>query len=169
MFLSPKRRIAREVASDTLFPDLPPRAATNAMYNALSAARAALADVGGPATGVLRTDRTHIYIPDDVPVVVDLEVHERALSAALGMAPGEGRDAALVEVLSEERVLLGRRGLRRLGAPATRKPRAGPPGGPPGPGPGPFLGLGQSGVRMSSRRGKAMPPTTLPPRRPLSP
>ena len=106
VFLSPKRRIAREVASDTLFPDLPPRAATNAMYNALSAARAALADVGGPATGVLRTDRTHIYIPDDAPVVVDLELHERALSAALGMPPGEGRDAALVEVLSEERVLL---------------------------------------------------------------
>ena len=85
---------------------LPPRAATNAMYNALSAARAALADVGGPATGVLRTDRTHIYIPDDAPVVVDLELHERALSAALGMPPGEGRDAALVDVLSEERVLL---------------------------------------------------------------
>jgi predicted ATPase/DNA-binding SARP family transcriptional activator len=106
VFLSPKRRVAREVASDTLFPDLPPRAATNAMYNALSAARAALADLGGPATRVLRADRTHIYVPDDAPVVVDLEVHERALRTALGMAPGEGRDAALVDVLSEERVLL---------------------------------------------------------------
>jgi DNA-binding SARP family transcriptional activator len=106
VFLSPKRRITKEVASDTLFPDLAPRAATNAMYNALSAARAALADLGGPATGVLRTDRTHIYIPDDAPVLVDLEFHERALSTALEMPAGDGRDAALVEVLSEERVLL---------------------------------------------------------------
>ncbi len=76
------------------------------MYNALSAARAVLANVGGPATGVLRTDRTHIYIADDAPVVVDLEVHECAIRTALGMAPGEGLDAALVDVLSEERVLL---------------------------------------------------------------
>ena len=38
VFLSPKRRISKEVASDTLFRDLAPRAATNAMYNALSAA-----------------------------------------------------------------------------------------------------------------------------------
>ena len=106
VFLSPKRRISKEVASDTLFGDLAPRAATNAMYNALSAARAVLAELGGPAAGILRTDRTHIYIPDDAPVEVDLELHERALSAALEMAPGDGRDAALVDVLSEERVLL---------------------------------------------------------------
>jgi predicted ATPase/DNA-binding SARP family transcriptional activator len=106
VFLSPRRRIAREVASDTLFPDLAPRAATNAMYNALSAARAVLADLGGPAAGVLRSDRTHVYVPPDVPVEVDLELHERALSAALQMPPGEGRDAALVEALSEQRALL---------------------------------------------------------------
>ena len=49
VFLSPKRRISKEVASDTLFGDLAPRAATNALYNALSAARAVLAELGGPA------------------------------------------------------------------------------------------------------------------------
>ncbi len=106
VFLSPKRRISKEVASDTLFRDLAPRAATNALNNALSAARAVLAGLGDGATGILCTDRTHIYIPDDAPVAVDLELHECALRTALGMAHGDGRDAALVDVLSEERVLL---------------------------------------------------------------
>ena len=106
VFLSPKRRISKEVASDTLFGDLPPRATANALYNALSAARAVLSELGEPAAGVLKTDRMHIYIPHDAPVAVDLERHECALSAALGMPPGDGRDAALVNVLSEERVLL---------------------------------------------------------------
>ncbi len=106
VFLSPKRRISREVASDTLFRDLAPRAATNALNNALSAARAVLTGLRGTSGGILRTDRTHIYIPDDAPVAVDLELHEHALRATLEMAPGDGRDAALVEVLSEERVLL---------------------------------------------------------------
>jgi DNA-binding SARP family transcriptional activator len=46
VFLSPKRPIAREVAADTLFHDLAPGAASNAMYNALSAARAVLAGLG---------------------------------------------------------------------------------------------------------------------------
>ncbi len=106
VLLSPRRRISKEVASDTLFRDLAPRAATNALYNALSAARAVLAGLGGTAAGILCTDRTHIYIPDDAPVEIDLELHESALRAALGMAPGDGRDATLVDVLREERVLL---------------------------------------------------------------
>ena len=88
VFLSPRRRIAREVASDTLFLDLAPRASTNAMYNALSAARAVLAELGGPAAGMLRTDRTHIYVPPEVPVEVDLALHEHALSAALRFPRG---------------------------------------------------------------------------------
>ncbi len=106
VFLSPTRRIPKEVASDTLFGDLAPRAATNALYNALSAARAVLVALGGTAAGILCTDRTHIYIPADAPVLVDLELHECALRAALEMAPGEGRDTALVELLGEHRVLL---------------------------------------------------------------
>ena len=106
VLLSPKRRISKEAASDTLFGDLAPRAATNAMYNALSGARSVLAGLGGPADGMLRTDRTHLYVPGDAPVEVDLDLHEGALSAALQMPPGAGRDAALVEVLTEERGLL---------------------------------------------------------------
>jgi hypothetical protein len=46
VFLRPKRPIAREVAADTLFHDLAPGAASNAMYNALSAALAVLAGLG---------------------------------------------------------------------------------------------------------------------------
>ena len=106
LFLSPKRRISKEVASDTLFRDLAPRAATNAMYNALSAARAVLANLGDPARELLCTDRTHVFILPDAPLNVDLEVHERALSAALSMDPGADRDAVLVHVLGEHRVLL---------------------------------------------------------------
>ena len=106
VLLSPKRRISEEAASDTLFGDLAPRAATNAMYNALSGARSVLAGLGGPAAGMLRTDRTHLYVPGDAPVVVDLDLHEGALSAALQMPPGAGRDAVLVELLAEERGLL---------------------------------------------------------------
>jgi predicted ATPase/DNA-binding SARP family transcriptional activator len=106
VFLSPRRRISKEVASDTLFGYLAPRAATNALNNALSAARTVLIGLGDGGAGILCTDRTHIYIPDDAAVVVDLELHERALHTALGMAPGGGRDAALVDALSEERVLV---------------------------------------------------------------
>jgi DNA-binding SARP family transcriptional activator len=106
LFLSPRHRIARELASDTLFGDLAPGAGANALNNALSAARAVLADLGGPAAGLLCTDRTHIYVSPDTPVEVDLEVHLGALNAALGMAPGDARDAALVDVTSEQRVLL---------------------------------------------------------------
>ena len=106
VFLSPKHRIAREVACDTLFGDLAPGAAANALHNAVSAARAVLADLGGLAVGLVRTDRTHIYVPLDAPVEVDLEVHRKAFNVALSMAPGDGRDAALVDVVSERRVLL---------------------------------------------------------------
>jgi predicted ATPase/DNA-binding SARP family transcriptional activator len=106
VFLSPGHRISKEVASDALFRDLAPGAATNALYNALSAARAVLAELGGPAKGMISTDRTYIYIPSDAPVEVDLEVHEGALSDALRMEPGDGSDTALVEALSENRTLL---------------------------------------------------------------
>jgi hypothetical protein len=40
-------------------------------------------------------------------VLVDLERHERALRVALEVPPGDARDAALVDVLSECRPLLG--------------------------------------------------------------
>ncbi len=106
VFLTSGRRISKDVASDILFRDLAPASATTALYNALSAARAVLAQLGSPAKGIICTDRTHIYVPNDAPVEVDLEGHDEALRTALGMEPGGGRDIALVEVLSENRTLL---------------------------------------------------------------
>ena len=169
VFLSPRRRISREVASDTLFRDLAPRAATNAMYNALSAARAVLVGTGRPGgRDPLHRPHPHLH-PRDAPVVVDLELHECALRAALGMAPGEGRDAALVDVLSEHEcssedeayadwALRPRESLelaRQEARLALARDRS--------------SGFGQAQRRsMSSKRGRRSPPTTLPPRRPPS-
>ena len=106
VFLSPKRRISREAASDVLFPDIAPRAAANALYNALSAARAVLSDLGGPATALLVADHTNIYISSRAPVEVDLDTHEVSIQAALGMEPGADRDTRLTLALSEDGTLL---------------------------------------------------------------
>ena len=104
VLLSPKRRIAREVASEVLFPHLAPRSAANALYNALSSARAVLSVFGGPA--ILVADRTDIYISAAAPLSVDLELHERSIQAALAMQPGTDRDTALTHTLSEQGSLL---------------------------------------------------------------
>jgi DNA-binding SARP family transcriptional activator len=106
VFLSPKRRISREVASDLLFPDPAPRAVANALYNALSCARAVLSDLGGPATTLLVADHTNIYISPSAPVEVDLDVHEKSLQTALGMEPGADRDTGLTLALLEDGGLL---------------------------------------------------------------
>jgi len=106
VLLSPGRRISREVATETLFGYLGPRASANAMYNALSMARGVLAALGGPAAAMLGTDRTHIFISPGAPVEVDLEFHQKALRAALQMPPGPDRDDALAQALCEEGVLL---------------------------------------------------------------
>ncbi len=104
--LSPKRRVPREVASDVLFPDLAPRAAANALYSALSSARAVLADLGGPATALLTADHGHIYISPNAPVEVALDLDETSLRAALGMGPGADRDTGLTLALAEDGTLL---------------------------------------------------------------
>ena len=106
VFLSPKRQVTREVATDTLFGNLAPQAATNAMYNALSSARSTLSVLGHGAAGILAANRTSIYISPTAAIDVDLERHEKALETALRMSPGAGRDSALVQALSEEGVLL---------------------------------------------------------------
>ena len=106
VFLSPTRRISKEVASDTLFGDLAPRAATNALYNALSAARAVLVALGGTAAGILCTDRTHVYIPADAPVLVDLELHECALRRRSSWRPGRAATPPSWNCWGEHRVLL---------------------------------------------------------------
>ena len=104
VLLSPQRRISREVASDILFSELPPQSAANALYNALWSARAVLSDLGGPA--ILIASRRDIYIPSGAPVEVDLELYERSMEAALAMQPGDDRDIALTEALSEQGTLL---------------------------------------------------------------
>ena len=136
VLLSPKRRVAREAAGDTLFGDIAPRASANALRNALSAARAVLGELG-PAAGLLRTDRTHMYVPSDVPLEVDLEQHEAALRDAVRLPPGDERDAALSLALSERGVLLEDQPYEEWSL-RPRRARAGPSGGPPGSGPGPF-------------------------------
>ena len=95
VFLSPQRRISREVACDTLFRDLGSRAAAGALYNAVSSARGVLTALGEPAAAVLGTGRAGIYIPPTAAVEVDLDLHEEALGAALRMEPGSTRDEAL--------------------------------------------------------------------------
>ena len=62
VLLSPNRRMAREVASDTLFGDLAPRAAANAMYDALSSARATLSALGHGTAEILLANRASVYI-----------------------------------------------------------------------------------------------------------
>jgi predicted ATPase/DNA-binding SARP family transcriptional activator len=106
LFLSPRRRIPREVACDILFGDFTPRAASSALYNAVSSARGVLAALGEPAAAVLGTDRTDIFISPAAAIEVDLDVHEQAIAVALGMGPGPGRDHALVTALAEQGVLL---------------------------------------------------------------
>ncbi len=104
VLLSPKRHISRGVASDTLFRDLAPPAASNALYNAISSARKVLGDLSATAATVLGADRAEIYISPAVEV--DLELHVKALHGALGLQPGLDRDDALVRALSEDGILL---------------------------------------------------------------
>jgi predicted ATPase/DNA-binding SARP family transcriptional activator len=106
VFLSPQRRISRDVACDTLFRDLGPRAAPGALYNAVSSARSVLAALGEPAAAILGTDRAGIYVPPTAAIEVDLDSHEQALGAALRMEPGATRDEALARALSEQGILL---------------------------------------------------------------
>ena len=154
VFLSPKRRVTREIASDTLFGILAPQAAANAMYNALSSARSTLSALGHGAADILVADRMSVYISTTTPIDLDLERHENALATALRMTPGHARDGVLVEALSVEGVLLEddlyaewsasrRQGLemaRQDARLALARDRS--------------LGFGRSGPKVSSRLGK---------------
>ncbi len=100
VLVSPGRRISREAACEALFPSLSLEAAAHSLYKAQSMARTALKQLGPEAAGLLRADRSQIWADPAVSLIVDLDVHERALRAALQVLPGQARDAALVEVLS---------------------------------------------------------------------
>ncbi|HTW06388.1 MAG TPA: AAA family ATPase [Acidimicrobiales bacterium] len=106
VMLSPGRRVGREAVGDVLFANLGPAAAANAFSKALSMARAALIPLGEEASKLLRADRAHIWVPAEVPVELDLVIHENALRAALSMGPGVLRDEALSAALTEDRALL---------------------------------------------------------------
>jgi DNA-binding SARP family transcriptional activator len=143
VMLSAARSVGREVAYDVLFANLGSTAASNALSRALSLAKSALDQ---EASGLLRADRTHIWLVKEIPIDIDLEHHEEALRSALSMEPGSSRDEALSRVLTEERVLLEdepyadwvfrARGSR---LPAPKGARSWP-----GTGPGARRGLGQT-------------------------
>ena len=67
-------------------------------------ARATLAELGGPASGLLQADLDHIWAAPEAEV--DAEVTEHALRAALQMPPGRVRDERLVTALADEGDLL---------------------------------------------------------------
>jgi DNA-binding SARP family transcriptional activator len=75
--LSPSHRLGREVARDLLFPQLATVASAKALSKALSLAREALAPLGPAADALLRTDRTNIWVGDELLLDVDAEAHER--------------------------------------------------------------------------------------------
>ena len=103
---SPGRRLTRDAACEALFPSLSPDAKAHALHKAQSMARTVLGQLGGQARGLLCADRAEIWAATDLILRVDLDAYETALRAALAAAPGQGRDDALVEALSNKGILL---------------------------------------------------------------
>jgi class 3 adenylate cyclase len=106
LFLSPGRRVSRDVACEELFPGLGAHAASRALSKALSLARGVLSQLGEPTAGLLQADLGHIWASSEAAVDIDLEAHEEALRAALAIGPGQGRDDRLVAALADEEDLL---------------------------------------------------------------
>jgi len=104
VLVSPGRRVTRDLACEELFGDLDPRAAARAVSKALSMARAALAGLAEPGLALLEADLNHIWAAPSV--LVDADVHEAALRAALAVAPGQDRDDMLSTALAEDGELL---------------------------------------------------------------
>ena len=104
VLVSPGRRISRDRVCEELFPNLDPHAAARSVSKALSMARATLAELGGPAAGLLEADLSHIWAVPEAQV--DAEVQDHALRAALAMAPGRERDDRLVAALADDADLL---------------------------------------------------------------
>jgi len=103
LLLSENRRLTREEVAEALFPRLAPQRSANAVAKALTLARQALAVTGAE---VLRADRACIWIAEKLPVVSDLEDHERALDQALRAPPGQARAQALAVALACDAELL---------------------------------------------------------------
>ena len=106
VLVSPGRRIAREVVNEALFPNLGRAAAARALSQALSMARAALGKLGGPGSGLLQADRTHIWANPGAVLEIDLEIQEQRLRSALAAEPGPERDDQLALAVEDEGTLL---------------------------------------------------------------
>jgi len=106
LMLSPDLTLAREVAREALFPNLSPAASASALSRALSLARDALSALGEEGPRLLRSDRARISVADEIPLEIDLVVHEAALRSALRMTSGSERDLALASALLQRSTLL---------------------------------------------------------------
>src|SRR5689334_5145458 len=104
VLVSPGRRVSRDLVCEELFADLDPRAAARSVSKALSMARAALSNLGEPATSLLEADLTHIWA--NPAVEVDAVKHEQALRTALAITPGHERDDLLATALADDGELL---------------------------------------------------------------
>ncbi len=106
VFVSPGRRILREVACEELFPNLDPRKAGVALTKALCLARAALSKLGSGARTMLEADRTYIWADRALVEETDFEANTRALHSALEAEPGNERDDLLALALKATGTLL---------------------------------------------------------------
>ena len=106
VMLSPRRRVGREMARETLFAELAPTKSAKALSKALSLARQALSPLGEMAARCCGQTVPTSGVPEEVPIDIDLVAHEEALRSALKTEPGGRRDAALSEALEDELVLL---------------------------------------------------------------
>ena len=104
LLISPGHRVSRDLACAELFPNLAPRAAARSLSKALSMARAALAELGDPGSGLLGADLTHLWLSPGI--AVDADDLTSALEDGLAMAPGQGRDDALAAALADDAELL---------------------------------------------------------------
>src|ERR1700750_1960996 len=104
VLVSPGRRGSRDLVCEELFAALDPRAPARSVSKALSMARAALSNLGEPATTLLEADLTHIWA--NPAVEGDAAKHEQALRAARAKSPGHERDDLLATALAEDGELL---------------------------------------------------------------
>ena len=106
VMVNPGLHISRQAAQEALFPNLGQPVATRELYKALSMARAAVSVLGATGAGLLRANRTHIWVDPACPVEIDFLLQADALRQALLTEAGTERDDRLVAALAEEGTLL---------------------------------------------------------------
>ena len=106
LMLSPGLALGREMARETLFPNLAPARSANALSRAITHSRDALSALGEDGRRLVRADRARIWVAPDVPVEIDYVAHQAALRSALRLAPGAERDEAFSTALLQGSALL---------------------------------------------------------------